>query len=176
MRPPKAITRLPLRVSLTVKNVTIGLVIVLVLAAVALITLHHFRAANKPDSLPTSVVKHVKGFQVYAYTPPDAAGFLLNQKSVQFQSGVLVFQLTNPNNKTLAVTEEKIPDGYDYANLRADKEFDAPIGHAFITDGVNRTTAAVFTTDKTWILINAPSPIGTDAMTTVLNSFIKQPR
>ncbi len=152
-----------------------GAVVVGAIVAAILLLAHLHKTKVSVGGLPASVIRQISGFTPYVYIsqgPIDS--FQLTQNSAHYQDGVLIFQLANNAGKTLAVTEQRLPSNYGYQDLVADKEFDTPSGKAFITDAVTRTTGALFTSDKTWILINAPSPIGANAMTTVLSSFVKQ--
>ncbi|HEX8389965.1 MAG TPA: hypothetical protein VF597_00925 [Candidatus Saccharimonadales bacterium] len=117
--------------------------------------------------------RSVTGFQPYYFSQLPVAGFSLAKGSVSFTDGVLVFTLVNDVDKTLVFTEQKTPSAFDIGSLRGDKDFKTLYGQAYITDGQSRTTGTLLTDDNTWILINAPRPIGADSMQTILNSLRK---
>jgi hypothetical protein len=122
--------------------------------------------------LPSNITTAITSFTPYFFDNSSVEGFKLIEDSVSYQAGVLVFTMKNDkSSKTLIFTEQKTPGNYDIGSLRGDKEFKTQYGQAFITDGTARTTGTLFTDDKTWILINAPQPIGADAMQKILSSL-----
>jgi hypothetical protein len=110
-------------------------------------------------------------FKPYYFNKSTPSGFELDQSSVNFQANVLVFKMNHKSGKVLAFTEQAWPEDYDISTLKADKELTTPYGKAFISDTPSRTTATLFTNDRTWIMINAPTPIGVDSMTTVVSQL-----
>jgi hypothetical protein len=147
-------------------------------AVLLIVLLFHFpsstaatKSAANISGLAAGVTSQVKGFHVYYPDGTLPGKFKLNQASVNYRAGVLVFQLKDTNGKTLTFSEQAIPSNYDISGERADKVFETAVGHAYITNATFRTTGELFTLDKTWILVNAPSPVGVDVMTNVLNSL-----
>jgi hypothetical protein len=128
--------------------------------------------SQNPSSagLSDDIVSQVE-FPLYYFKDEAPGGFSLESGSVSYEGGVLIFEMKNKSNKKLVFTEQKTPSGYDISSLKADKEFSTATGKAFITDGETRTTAALFTSDGVWILINAPIPIGAEVMQQILNSL-----
>lgn len=123
------------------------------------------------SAFPVSTIQQIQGFNFYYFQPSFQTDFVLQRSSVNLQAGVLVFQMKNPTGQTLAFTEEATPSGYDTSSLQADKQFTSRYGQAFITDAPLRTTGTLFTSDNTWILVNAPKPIGADLMQQVLDAL-----
>lgn len=131
---------------------------------------------KKAKSGVTLAASITKQLQFKPYLPAADSGLLktleIDQSSISFQSNVLIFQATVAD-KTLAISEQATPKDFDMTALKADREFAALSGKAYITDGQSRTTGALFTSDGTWVLINAPDPIGADTMQALINSFTK---
>lgn len=123
----------------------------------------------------TNVTKTITAFTPYYFETDTIEGFSLVKDSVNYNDQVLVFTMQNSAGKQLVFTEQRIPNNFDVNSLQGDKEFKTPYGQAFITDGQSRTTGALFTDDKTWILVNAPKPIGGDTMQRVLGALQKAP-
>lgn len=117
----------------------------------------------------TKTAATITAFAPYYFESGDVEGFSLVKDSVSYNGDVLVFTMQNDAGKQLIFTEQRTPDNYDIGSLQGDKEFKTPYGQAFITDGMSRTTGTLFTDDKTWILVNAPEPIGGDTMQKMLN-------
>jgi len=147
------------------------IVLLVVVTVVLLVTRNHPQVSN---DIPRSVTQQVQGFKVYFPKPGSLTSFSLVPQSVSYKYGVLIFSMSGPTGKSLIFTEEAIPAGYDISALQADKQYNNLYGQAFITDGTNRTTGALFTQDKTWILINAPQPIGANQMQQILDSLAPQ--
>lgn len=112
-------------------------------------------------------------FAIYFYDKGIPAGFDLDKNSVSAANGVIIFKLVNASSKKEVIFTEQAVGSYDYTQLKADLEFRTQYGQAFITDGQSRTTGTLFTDDKTWILANAPQPIGSDVMQELLNGLSK---
>ena len=118
-----------------------------------------------------SVASDISSFIPYYFESDTVEGFDLVNDSVSYDGNVLVFTMQNDNGKTLVFTEQSTPNGFDSGSLRGDKEFKTPYGQAYVTDGQARTTGTLFTDDKTWVLINAPQPIGGDTMQKLLSDL-----
>lgn len=153
------------------------MLVVLVTGVAVILTAHNRRDAQKSsstamhaDALPATVTSQVH-FKLYYFNSPIPGNFHLAQNKVDYKNGVLIFELKNPSGKTLAFTEEATPKDYDVTQLKADKDYSTAVGKAYITNGETRTTAALFTKDGTWILVNAPDPIGSDAMQQIINAL-----
>jgi hypothetical protein len=149
--------------------VLLGALPILIVGAILGWVLAHRVASDNFKRLTDDVT----AFTPYYFSGAPPANFVLNRGSLNYQDGVLVFGMTNSkdSSKTLAFTEQRTPANYDISGLQGDKEFKTTYGQAFITDGTSRTTGTLFTDTGTWILINAPIPIGADAMVTTLNSL-----
>lgn len=122
---------------------------------------YHTQSESTP---PAAMLKQVSGFTPYYTKSSFSTDFVLQQNSVKYEYGVLVFSLRNSTGKTLSITEEATPNQYDPSTLQTTKQFNTEYGQAFITDSSDRTTGTLFTSDKTWIIINAASPVGSDFM------------
>jgi hypothetical protein len=130
---------------------------------------------TKQSSPTLSATSNQMGFKVYYFPGGVPAGFTLDERSISTQSGVLVFRIVNQSSGKEVVFTQQPKGAYDYEQLRGDVEFKTQGGQAFITDGQSRTTGALFTDDGTWILANAPKPIGSETMRTLLNSLQVRP-
>lgn len=107
------------------------------------------------------------------YPPNNQIGqYRVDQRSVEYSSGVLVYTLTHTiNQKQVIITEQAVPNNFAVDDLKGDQEFKNSYGKAFITDGMSRTTGALFTDSGTWVLLNAPKPIGADDMKLLINTL-----
>ena len=119
----------------------------------------------------------ITGFKPYYLKPGTSTDFGINKSTISYQHDVLVFSLKNPAGKSLAFSEQHISPNFEQAGLQTTKQFSTEYGAAYITDTANRTTGALFSHDNTLVIINAPSPIGVDAMQQLLSGLapIKQP-
>lgn len=125
---------------------------------------HKNRVNQSGNALPATALHQVEGFTPYYLKPSFSSDFTLQQNTVKYAYGVLVFSMRNTTGKTLSVTEEATPNQYDPSTLQTTKQFNTEYGRAYITDSTDRTTGTLFTSDKTWIIVNASSPVGSDFM------------
>lgn|SRR6185437_13910081 len=148
--------------------ITILVVIVFCLAG----WLWHSKRGNQSGNmLPATTLHQVGGFTPYYLKPSFSSDFVLQQSTVKYEYGVLVFSLRNATGKTLSVTEETTPSQYDPSTLQTTKQFNTEYGRAYITDSTDRTTGTLFTSDKTWVIVNAASPVGSDFMQQFLEAL-----
>lgn len=147
------------------------LAISIVLLALFIWFWHHNRANQTQNTLPTAVVRQINTFKPYYLKSSYTSDFSLQQNTVKYAYGVLVFSMRNPTGKMLSITEEATPNQYDPSTLQTTKQFNTEYGRAFITDSSDRTTGTLFTSDKTWIIVNATSPVGSDFMQQFLEAL-----
>jgi hypothetical protein len=149
----------------TMKKVILLLTIVAVLGTGVA---YFFLSAN---TVP-KIVKDIQTFSVYYPKNNQIGQYRVDQKSIDYSNGVLVYTLVHTiNQKQVIVTEQPIPKDFAVDDLKGDQEFKNSYGKAFITDGMSRTTGALFSDSSTWILLNAPKPIGADDMKMLINTL-----
>lgn len=139
--------------------------LVIAASAVLFITL---RVQQNPVQ---AISKQVKNFKVYYFNGNIPGNFALQKETVSYENGILVFSLKSPNNKTVAITEQSIPRAFNTQLLQVQDRFNTLYGEGLLTDANDRTAGALVTDDHTWILINAPSPIGGDTMKALINAL-----
>ncbi|MEO5690715.1 MAG: hypothetical protein ABIQ64_00835 [Candidatus Saccharimonadales bacterium] len=144
-------------------------VLIIVLAVIG-VFMWQYGGVSSDLSKIKSVTSKIKTFSPYFFRDGEIGGYQLQRDTVSYEKNVLVFTLKHTSsNKEIIFTEQAIPSGFAIDALQADKEFQTTYGKAYITDGLSRTTGALFTDDKTWILINAPQPIGAESMEQLLS-------
>jgi hypothetical protein len=121
---------------------------------------------------PASLARQVEGFRPYYFKRGFVTDFVMQRQTLSYHSGVLVFALKNPVGKTLVFTEQAAPPNFDPSVLITTKQFSNEYGRAVITDDQARTTGALLTQDKTWVIINAPNPVGADTMQQILQALV----
>lgn len=148
--------------------------------AIALIggagTLAFAQLQPETAGLSNAIVGQVTGFTPYYLGKSFKTDFVMVKDSAAYKSDTLTFTLSRPDGKQVTITEVKTPDNYDIDSLEANEIFNTTYGRAFVVDKGNRTTGALFTNDKTWILANAASHITVDEMHNLIANFgpIKQ--
>lgn len=145
----------------------------LLLVGVSTFTIIKFTATKSPANILSKVLgKQTQIFKVYSPSPDNnlLQAMEIDENSASLSNGVLIYQVKLAG-KQLAITEQSTPKDFDFTILKADREFVTLTGKAYITDGQSRTTGALFTQDGTWVLINAPEPIGGDTMQALINSM-----
>lgn len=103
------------------------------LVALVAIAIHwHFTSsthhAKNTNSFPSSITHQITGFKFYYPKSSLKTDFTLQQNTISLKSGVLVFQLKNPEGNALAFTEEATPPGYDTSSLSTDQQFNTEYG------------------------------------------------
>lgn len=148
-----------------------GAAVIIFVAFVSIATLAFRHHTQSPAQIDQETIKQINGFKPYYFKSGFQTDYKLKSETVQYSNGVLVFQIQNPDGKTIAFTEEATPSGYDISMLKADKKYTNGYGQVFITDAAFRTTGALFTDDKTWILVNSPQAVGAELIEQVLNAL-----
>lgn len=151
------------------------LIAVLLIAVIMCLGLLVWRVQSKQsgNKLPTSIVQQINGsFKPYYLKPSYSTDFTLQPNTVKYAYGVLVFSLKNSSGKTLSITEEATPEQYDPSLLQTTKQFNTEYGQAYMTDSPDRTTGTLFSSDKTWVIINAVPPVGGDFMRQFLEALV----
>lgn len=143
--------------------------------AVGLFLWHNARTGQSNNTLPTAVTQQINSFKPYYLKSSYSTDFKLQSNSVKYEYGVLVFSLKNSIGKSLSVTEEATPNQYDPSALQTTSQFNTEYGQAYITDSTDRTTGTLFTSDRTWIIINAASPVGSDFMKQFIEALVPVP-
>lgn len=118
--------------------------------------------------LPAAVVEQ-SNIAIYAPVKPPT-GFSLQTNSISSTQEAFVYSYSYENGKTLAITVQPLPKGFNASQFKPDKEVQTSIGRAYIVDLEMRTTAAIVTEDSL-IFINAPQKIGVDVLEQFINSM-----
>ncbi len=121
--------------------------------------------------LPARIVSEVSGFNVFSIKPGFATDFRLRPSSVSYRQGVLEFVMVNSVGKTLVFTEEALPSGFSPASIRASNQLNTEYGKVFITSDTTRTTGSLISANGTWVIINAPNPIGSSLMEQIVQAL-----
>ncbi len=103
-------------------------------------------------------------------------GFMVDSNSLQFSETVVTFAISNGQKKTFIVTEQAVPDSFDfeafYDQFEMRKSVNTASGQAVIGRFEDTDLASIVAGD-TWILIRAP--YGADAsFEAVVQSFSEQ--
>lgn len=163
---------LPVVAKRTVQNYPVAVissVVLVILCSSALGVLLMGRHTNQPLQHDFQAAQKLAAFPLYipSATP---AGYTYTAGSLHSTSSVIVYTLTSPDGKQLAITEQSRPANFDFSQLSGTEEFNTNLGKAYVEDFPTRTTGSVVG-DKTWIIVNAPTPIGPDQMSSLLNAF-----
>jgi hypothetical protein len=154
----------------------VGIVAALaIVATVGVVGTKYYRShyAHGAAPLPSSIRQQIKDFTPYNVRP-GTDGFTASADSMQYEQGVLIFQLKSGSGKTVAVSEQAIPSGFDRTSLKTSdsiKDVTTGLGSGYLNDSPEQTTAALFTKDGTWLMLSAPDPIGAPTMTDILNKL-----
>ncbi len=114
-------------------------------------------------------IRQAVSFPVYFPTPLPA-GLRLVDGSFAASHGIVSYTLTTVNGKQLAVTIQANPSDGSQDQLSGSQEFRTLEGKAYVVDFDDRTTGSLVT-DKAWVIVNSPEPIGADLMHQVLSDL-----
>lgn len=146
----------------------LGVIVLIVITLGTAILLFHARQHSLLDSDLLGVQTSVP-FPLFKpnYIP---AGYTYSEGSFSARSQIVLFSVTSIDHKTIAITEQSKPNGYDFDQLSGMEEFNTRYGKAYVEDFEVRTTGSLVS-DKTWVIVNTQQPIGRDEMKKILNSL-----
>lgn len=120
-----------------------------------------------------TLTANVVGFQSFEFNVLD--GFSVEASTVSFSQGVLLFQLSNNQKQTIAVTEQLLPQNIaDNVDPNATK-VDGADGTAIVTYNETTTTGALFSNTvsgrQTMVLLNTTAPISQSTVEDLLRGL-----
>jgi hypothetical protein len=142
---------------------------VLALVVLAATTLWLTRSKQTPSGIPQETISRFD-FPLYFPQPiPDEFKFIENSFAASPDNSVLTYNFTY-YDKPIAVSVQPMT-GISTDEFKATEEFVTPIGRAYIADIQEFRTTAAVTTDKSFVLVNAPGQIPRDAMKEFVGSL-----
>jgi hypothetical protein len=118
----------------------------------ALGTVIYLRHATTVVGLPPSAYQ---GLDFPVFFPRHApTKFKLDPSSINTRTEVLAYVFNYGNGKPVYVSIQPVGGGFDTSSFRPTREFDAPIGHAYLATFENRTTVAIIA-GRSLVLINS---------------------
>jgi hypothetical protein len=106
-------------------------------------------------------------FPLY-YPESTPEGFTFDKDSVSATDQVVLYSYSYDGDKRLLVTVQS--GKFDSGQFKATSDFTTTMGHAYIVDLDDRTTAAIVG-EQSWVIINAPNKIAVDKLTAFINSL-----
>lgn len=147
--------------------IVIAIVVIIPLAVAAgALYAHKHKSANIPASIR-------KQFSFPLFFPnPIPSDFTFKTKSFSStqDDSVLTYAFTY-HEKPIAVSIQRLTKEISPDSFNPTEKFMSPIGMAYIVDIENFRTTAAVTTDKSFILINAPGQIPIEAMKDFINNL-----
>lgn len=141
----------------------------LVIAVLAAAALWFGRDKQTPAGIPKETISRFD-FPLYFPQPiPGDFKFTENSFATSSDNSVLTYTFTY-YDKPVAVSVQPMT-GISTSDFKATEEFVTPIGRAYIADIQEFRTTAAITTDKSFILVNAPGQIPRDAMKEFVGSL-----
>lgn len=152
----------------TLRQVMILVGCVVVTAILVLASIWYTRAATV--GIPRNLTERFDFPLYFPDNPPTEFKFTQDSFSSTPDNSVLTYAFTY-NDKPIAVSVQRLINEISASGFKATEEFTSPIGKAYITDIQSFRTTAAVTTDKSFILINAPGQIPRDTMKHFINSL-----
>jgi hypothetical protein len=156
------------------RYIIIGLTIIIASAALIGGLLFIYRPG--PEVILPAAIRKQLNFSVYL--SDDLPGnYHLVKDSFSYDQGVLIFKTEDGAGDTIAFTEQKKPQGFDFANFYTQQLSDAknldhvpfPSVTGKALQGHNNVLSVM--ANDTWLLISSQSPLTQDDMTQIARSL-----
>lgn len=145
-----------------------------ILLTVLLVASLAYRYLHKaPSPIPTSVTESATYPLYYPSSPPK--GYRIDEGSFRASNQVVIYAVSKENGPSMAVSIQPKPNNFDFNDfhikkLTGSKEILTQSGKAVI--GVyNDRTVGSLVTDKSWVLVTAPSSISAKDVETVMKGL-----
>ncbi len=155
------------------RKMWVWLVVIVVLATTISVSVWFF-AIRSNGPIPR---KYTRGLQFTLYYPtrlPD--GYQVDRTSFANKDGSLIFNISSPGGRQIGVSEQALSSGMPThqkttapINIPGQRDFDTPIGHAYLSFWGSNYVADI-TTEQTWIILNV-SGLKADEATQLAQSF-----
>lgn len=157
-----------LRLKVTKKLMIICILLVVIMFGVSTALLIYIRNRNQ-NNFPDEIVKNTRFTLFFPNQFPD--GYSLDKTvPIRSENNIVSYSLNGPEKKTVLVSQQMVDNEYDYDNVEGTKNYRNLYGNVKILDFKDQTLAEMVT-DKTWVLLNAPEPIGTEEMEKIISSL-----
>lgn len=146
-------------------------IIIIILAAVG--GYYLYKQLSTPSPIPKSITSSVS-FPIY-YPSELPKGYKLNTESFNTNGRVVTYYFSNNAGQNISISQQAVPANFDFDNFNkkrilGSKEILTPVGKATIGQSSERNVASVIT-DKTWILVSAPSDTTAAQLETIVKSL-----
>jgi hypothetical protein len=132
-------------------------ILILIVAAVVGAALIFKDRRKPPAPIPAKITKQLK---IALYYPTELpAGWNVATNSFKIPtSGVLTFAITDNKHNVYYVSEQKLPDNFDYTGFQKKfsepDSFTAKAGSAIVGPASNALVGSIRTPDNSWVIIN----------------------
>lgn len=127
--------------------------------------------------LPKSITSQITGFTPYFYNEAVPAKYSFNPKAVQYNSGVLIIQLTKPGSPDVTLTQQALPAKLSPTTLlEKGTKLTTLAGSATVNSVEGRLLATIVSSSKpqTLILINTAETTSKTDVTALAQSLQPQ--
>jgi len=159
------------------RRVVLGMVILVGIFGVGAVGYIYFKSNNAKSSTLSAFSQPIDArLTIPVYYPQDLpAGYIYNNDSKILKTNVFYYSVTGPRNSLFHVTQQPIPESFDFATfnkkLLTPDTFNATSGTVTAGEvGVN-TIGSVKTDKNTWIIINSSAPNSVTQLETVARSL-----
>lgn len=146
-----------------------GVLLVIIILGVTSIIWLAPRLSSGPPKALIDAQRTVSFPLFYARQAPKGFAFNADQVSTTSQAAIYSYSYDN-GKKRLAMSVQPPTSDVDAKNLRSTSEFTTTIGRVYVLSYDDRT-GAVITSDKSWVILNAPDKIAEDDLRDFINTL-----
>lgn len=146
-------------------------------AVIIFIALWWFFAVRETGPIPRTYLKGLSFTPYYPASLPN--GYAVDQKSFERKDGVLIFSITAPGNRNIAVAEQLKPaDAPVHGKpntpmpVAGERSFDTTAGQAYISLWGDKYVSDISAPNGTWIILNVTG-FTADEATRITKSFVE---
>ncbi len=123
--------------------------------------------------LPPAIAKQVNGFVPYYFAGSLPKGYKVNERQMSYSDGVLFFEVKDPKNQTIVVSEQTLPASFSNITPRGDQTITDVDGQGVISKREGRTIGTVITgkEPRALISLNAAESVGAVSMTQIMQAL-----
>lgn len=156
------------------KRYFIGVGIILALIAAGM-TWYFVRPPSSP--IPKNISETVI-FPLF-YPTKLPTGYVINKTSFHSDNQVVLYSLTKSGAPNIVITVQSKPNGFDFSDfkdkqLRSSKSIANDAGDTVVGLYADRIVGSLLS-DKSWVLVNAPSKVSAKDIETVMKSLRQKP-
>lgn len=121
--------------------------------------LFFFTDLFQKNPIPKNIRESVDFATYYPKDLPE--GYAINTKSFELKGNVLIYIIQTPDHKSVSVSQQRVPDGFDFESFQTDilkdrRTIETDRGTIAYSGRLESTHVTSVRDQNTWILLSAP--------------------